>query len=79
MTFSDFQKQSVTETRPALSERKFSVPEAAAHLGISKSFLDKARTAGTGPHFLKLGRRVVYDRKDLESWASGNRRRHTSV
>ena len=65
--------------RSSSVERKFSVREAASYLGVSKSFLDKSRTTGTGPQFLKLAKRVVYDVNDLESWASSKRRRHTSI
>ena len=47
--------------------RKLSVREAASFLGVSKSFLDKLRHYGSGPHYLKLGRRVVYDIRDIET------------
>ena len=58
---------------------KLTVPEAAAHLKLSKSFLDKLRLRGNGPAYLKLGtKRVVYDLHDLEEWVSRCRRRHTS-
>jgi predicted DNA-binding transcriptional regulator AlpA len=59
--------------------RKLSVVEAARHLGLSKSLLDKLRLTGGGPIYLKLGpRRVVYDLADLEQWAAERRRRSTS-
>jgi hypothetical protein len=58
--------------------RKLSVGEAAAHLRVSKSWLDKKRLDGGGPVYLKFGRRVVYDLRDLESWALSTRRGHTS-
>jgi predicted DNA-binding transcriptional regulator AlpA len=60
------------------ANRKISVREAAAYLGISKSFLDKKRLHGTGPVYLKIGRRVTYDLGDLETWVAGQKRRHTS-
>jgi predicted DNA-binding transcriptional regulator AlpA len=58
--------------------RKISVRETAAYLGISKSFLDKSRLDGTGPVYLKIGRRVAYDLGDLEIWIASRKRRHTS-
>jgi predicted DNA-binding transcriptional regulator AlpA len=58
--------------------RKISVREAAAYLGISKSFLDKKRLDGSGPIYMKIGRRVTYDLSDLEIWVAGQKRRHTS-
>lgn len=60
------------------SGRKLSVTEAAAFLGVSKSWLDKHRVHGGGPAYLKLGRRVVYDLGDLEEFAVGRRVRNTS-
>jgi predicted DNA-binding transcriptional regulator AlpA len=53
--------------------RKLSVAEAAAFLGVSKSWLDKQRVHGGGPAYLKIGRRVVYDLSDLEEFAVGRR------
>lgn len=59
-------------------DRKLAVREAAAYLGLSKSTLDKLRVTGGGPAYLRLGRRVVYDRRDLETWAQASRHRNTS-
>ncbi|KQV33122.1 MULTISPECIES: helix-turn-helix domain-containing protein [unclassified Rhizobium] len=44
------------------------VQEAAQYLGLSKSTLDKLRCFGGGPRYFKLGRPVVYDVADLDSW-----------
>jgi predicted DNA-binding transcriptional regulator AlpA len=60
------------------ANRKISVREAAAYLGISKSFLDKKRLDGTGPIYIKISRRVAYDLSDLETWVAAQKRRHTS-
>jgi predicted DNA-binding transcriptional regulator AlpA len=45
------------------------VKEAAQHLGVSKSFLDKARIYGGGPLFMRFGRAVVYSTDELDAWA----------
>jgi predicted DNA-binding transcriptional regulator AlpA len=58
--------------------RKLSVREAAAYLGLSGSALNKTRLNGSGPPYLKLGRRVVYDLQDIEAWVAERKRRHTS-
>lgn len=58
--------------------RKLSAPEAAARLGISASTLAKLRCFGGGPVYTKLGRRVVYDERDLDDWADARRRTSTS-
>jgi predicted DNA-binding transcriptional regulator AlpA len=63
---------------PINTARKIPVAEAAAFLGVSKSWLDKHRVHGGGPAYLKIGRRVVYDLNDLEEFAAGRRFRNTS-
>ena len=55
-----------------------SVREAAAYLGISVSTLAKLRLTGKGPRYVKLGRRVLYDVRDLEAWAASRKRNSTS-
>lgn len=52
--------------------------EAAEYCGSSSSTLEKLRVAGSGPRFVKMGRRVVYDPADLDAWLDANRRRSTS-
>ena len=51
---------------------------AAAYCGLSKSTLDKYRLTGEGPVFLKLGRAVFYDIKDVDQWLLDHRRISTS-
>ena len=65
-------------TQFELPSRKLSVKEAAAYLGLSVSTLNKLRLSGKGPRYLKLGRRVLYDIRDLESWVAERTRSHTS-
>jgi predicted DNA-binding transcriptional regulator AlpA len=57
---------------------KQSVSEAAQFLGLSVSTLNKMRLTGSGPRYLKLGRRVLYDLRHLEEWAATCTRSHTS-
>ena len=42
--------------------------EASQYLGLSASWLQKARTFGLGPPFLKIGTRVLYRRQALDDW-----------
>ena len=58
--------------------RLHSVRHAAAYLGISASTLAKLRLTGKGPQYVKIGRRVLYDPRDLESFAAERKRNHTS-
>jgi predicted DNA-binding transcriptional regulator AlpA len=41
---------------------------AARRLGVSSSFLAKARMQGNGPRYRKLGRAVRYAQADLDHW-----------
>lgn len=43
---------------------------AAGYLGVSPSFLAKARCDGTGPAFTRRGRLVLYARDSLDRWAA---------
>jgi predicted DNA-binding transcriptional regulator AlpA len=52
--------------------------EAAKILGLATSTLAKLRLSGTGPVYCKLGRRVVYRRKDLEAWLESRLAHNTS-
>ena len=44
--------------------------EAAAYLRLSPRTLERHRVEGTGSRFVKLGRRVLYRRSDLDDWAA---------
>ena len=51
--------------------RGLSTAQAARYLGISESFLEKARINQTelpGPIAIKIGRRVIYRKNDLDAY-----------
>jgi predicted DNA-binding transcriptional regulator AlpA len=54
------------------------VEAAAAFLGLGTTTLNKWRTSGAGPVFVKMGSRVAYARSDLEKFVAQNRQRSTS-
>ena len=60
------------------TNQRMAVEAAATYVGLSASTLNKLRVFGGGPAFLKLGRRVVYDVRDLDQWLSDRRRQSTS-
>jgi len=62
----------------ALGKSNLSVTEAAERLGVSAAFLNKLRTQGGGPAYIKLGARIVYAVADLDDWQNANRRRSTA-
>lgn len=45
---------------------------------ISPGSLERWRSLGTGPQFIKAGRRVLYRREDLLAWAESKLRRSTA-
>ena len=51
--------------------------QAAQYLGVSCSFLDKARSEGApggrtqAPPFVRVGGRCLYRRADLDTWVAG--------
>jgi predicted DNA-binding transcriptional regulator AlpA len=51
---------------------------AAKYCASTKSTMDKLRITGDGPLFSKIGRIVVYDTADLDSWLASTKRRSTS-
>ncbi len=59
-------------------DRLLSTSEAAKHLGVSASYLNKLRCTGGGPRYVKLGRRVLYLEAELDSWRDAHPRSSTS-
>lgn len=62
----------------AKSDCTLTVREAAAHLRLSISTLNKLRCTGCGPVYFKLGRAVRYDPQDLDQWLAAHRVGSTS-
>jgi hypothetical protein len=52
--------------------------ETATLLGLSPRSLRKWRWAGKGPRYTKLGRRVMYNLRDLEAFIEAGARESTS-
>ncbi len=61
-----------------LAHRRLRTPAAADYLGYSESTLEKKRLTGDGPPFIRLGRAIVYDTRDLDDWLAARRARSTS-
>jgi predicted DNA-binding transcriptional regulator AlpA len=61
-----------------LLHRRLRTPAAADYLGYTESTLEKKRVTGDGPPFIRLGRTVVYDTRDLDAWLASRRARSTS-
>ncbi|MFT4131882.1 helix-turn-helix transcriptional regulator [Labrys sp. (in: a-proteobacteria)] len=50
----------------------------AAEKHLSVSYLNKLRLTGDGPPFLKIGKKVLYRRSDVERWFASRVRTSTS-
>ena len=61
-----------------LPKRRLRTKDAAEYIGLSKSTLEKLRVTGGGPLYSALGRIVVYEVGDLDSFVEVRKRRSTS-
>lgn len=61
-----------------MHQRRLRVQDAAEYCGLSVSTLNKYRLTGEGPVFIKLGRAVMYEVDDLETWITANKYSSTS-
>jgi excisionase family DNA binding protein len=52
--------------------------EAAEYLRLAPQTLNRMRCEGSSPPYIKLGRRVLYDRAELDAWIDKSRRVSTS-
>lgn len=46
----------------------YTARELAAAIGISEGSLSNMRRKGTGPQFVKLGKRILYRAEDVDRW-----------
>ncbi len=60
------------------ADRLFDVIAVSEWLGVSTSTLAKWRLRGTGPPFLKVGKRILMRKSDLDKWLDCRRRHSTS-
>ena len=54
-----------------------SVADVADFLGCSESWLNKVRWKGDGPHYVKMGRKVMYRIDDVQAWLGEHRYKST--
>jgi predicted DNA-binding transcriptional regulator AlpA len=54
--------------------------EAAARLGVAPRSLQRWRTEGQGPAYVRVGpRRIAYDEAELIRWVQGRRHEHLAA
>lgn len=54
--------------------KNLNVKQAAEHVGLSVSQMNKMRCFGGGPGFMKLGRAIRYSVEDLNAWMEARKR-----
>jgi hypothetical protein len=60
-------------------QRYLSTRDAAAHINLGKSTLERMRIEGNGPTFIRAtAKRVVYRLEDLDAYLEERRRRSTA-
>lgn len=59
-------------------KRMLIAEDAAAYLGLATQTLAKMRWSGDSPPFFKVGRRVLYERDELDAWLAQRKRQSTS-
>lgn len=59
-------------------KRMLIAEDAAEYLGLATQTLAKMRWSGESPPFFKVGRRVLYQRDELDAWLAQRKRRSTS-
>lgn len=56
---------------PEGCEPAFTTPQASTYTGLAEAYLEKLRSVGGGPRFIRYGRRAVrYRKRDLDDWMS---------
>lgn len=53
--------------------------QAAARCRLARATLAKLRVNGSGPPFVKLGAKVLYDAADLDAWIVGKGKRRSTA
>ena len=60
------------------AERLLDIEAVSEWLGVSTSTLSKWRLEGSGPPFLKCGKKILHRQSDLDRWLDHRRRLSTS-
>ena len=71
-------KYPIRQSNGGSAPKRLHRKQAAEFLGVSLSWLDKARLSGLGPPYIAIGGRILYDSRDLEMFLQSNRHASTS-
>lgn len=59
-------------------EKHLQAKELASLLGVTEVYLAQLRLRGGSPRFTKIGRRVIYDPRDVQTWLDARKANSTS-
>jgi excisionase family DNA binding protein len=57
---------------------RLTVKEAAEYVRLGESTLNAYRVNGSGPVYIKLGGKILYDTTDLDKWIAAHKQQSTS-
>ena len=57
----------------AIAQQRLTEAETSHYIAMSRPWLKLSRMRGKGPAYLKIGRSVRYDIKDLDQWLQAHR------
>jgi predicted DNA-binding transcriptional regulator AlpA len=56
-----------------IRRERLTEPETAHYIGMSRPWLRLQRMRGTGPPYIRIGRAIRYDIRDLDAWLAKHR------
>lgn len=65
-------------TQTSHTGKRLDTAAAEQYTGLARQTLAKLRVYGGGPRYIKVGRRVIYDTRDLDDWLDSRKRNSTS-
>jgi predicted DNA-binding transcriptional regulator AlpA len=63
----------IPEAQDFFERCRLSEADTAHYIGMSRPWLRLQRMRGTGPTYIRIGRAIRYDVKDLDAWLAKHR------
>jgi predicted DNA-binding transcriptional regulator AlpA len=57
----------------SIPQQRLTEPETSKYTAMSRSWLRLKRMKGGGPAYIRIGRAIRYDIRDLDAWLSAHR------
>jgi predicted DNA-binding transcriptional regulator AlpA len=72
------QQPTTVQTTAGDAVARLTVKETAEYVRLAKGTLDQMRSTGRGPRYSKLGRKIIYDTRDLDQWIEDHKQISTA-